>query len=69
MEGLVRRPTEEDKVEEVKKKLEKRGIPADDWQYYVNSLVEFSCFELSAALLTTTFQATNCDTPLNCLLL
>ena len=33
----MRRPTEEDKVEEVKKKLEKRGIPTDDWQYHIKS--------------------------------
>ena len=29
--------TEEDKTKEIKRRLEKRGIPADDWQYYVES--------------------------------
>ena len=37
MGSLVRRPTEEDKIEEIKKKLEKRKIPTDDWQYYIKS--------------------------------
>ena len=37
MEILVRGPSEEDKIEEVKKKLEKRKIPTDDWQYYIKS--------------------------------
>ena len=33
----MRRPTEEDRVNEVKKRLEKRGIPTDDWQYHIKS--------------------------------
>ena len=37
MGNLARRPTEEDKIEEIKKKLEKRKIPANDWQYYMKS--------------------------------
>ena len=37
MGSLVRRPTEEDKKEEVKKKLEKRKKASDDWQYYIKS--------------------------------
>ena len=37
MEILVRGPSEEDKIEEVKKKLEKRKIHIDDWQYYIKS--------------------------------
>ena len=37
VEGTVRESTEDDKTKEVKRRLEKRGIPADDWQYYVES--------------------------------
>ena len=32
MGNLARRPTEEDKIEEITKKLEKRKISANDWQ-------------------------------------
>ena len=35
MGNLPRRPTEEDKAEEILKKLEKRKIPTDDWQFYI----------------------------------
>ena len=37
MGNLTRRPTEEDKAEEIKKKLEKRKIPADNWQFYIKA--------------------------------
>ena len=37
MGNLVRRPSEEDKIEEVKKKLKKRKIATDEWQYYIKS--------------------------------
>ena len=36
-EGTVRESTDEDMTKEIKRRLEKRGIPADDWQYYVES--------------------------------
>ena len=29
--------TEEDKTKEVKRRLKIRGIPEDDWQYYIES--------------------------------
>ena len=35
MGNLPRRPTEEDNAEEILKKLEKRKIPTDDWQFYI----------------------------------
>ena len=38
MGNLPRRPTEEDKAEEIKKKLEKRKIPTDDWQFYIKAM-------------------------------
>ena len=37
VDGTVRESIEEDKSEEVKKRLKKRGIPEDDWQYYIES--------------------------------
>ena len=37
MESLARRPTEEDKTEEIKRKLEKRKIPAENWQFYIKA--------------------------------
>ena len=37
VEGTVRESIEEDKSEEVKKRLRKRGIPEDNWQYYLES--------------------------------
>ena len=33
----MRESTEDDKTKEVKRRLEKRGIPTEDWQYYVES--------------------------------
>ena len=33
----MRESTDEDMTKEIKRRLEKRGIPADDWQYYVES--------------------------------
>ena len=35
MGNLTRRHTEEDKAEEIKKKLEKRKIPANEWKFYI----------------------------------
>ena len=37
MGNLTRRRTEEDKAEEIKKKLEKRKIPANEWQFYIKA--------------------------------
>ena len=37
MGNLAKKPTEEDKIEEIKKKLEKRKIPVNEWQYYIKS--------------------------------
>ena len=37
VENTMRGPTAEDKLKEVKRRLEKRGIPVDDWQYYTES--------------------------------
>ena len=37
VESLARRPTEEDKAEKIKRKLEQRKIPAENWQFYINA--------------------------------
>ena len=37
MGGTERESIEEDKSEEVKRRLRKRGIPEDNWQYYIES--------------------------------
>ena len=37
VEGTERESIEEDKSEEVKRRLRKRGIPEDNWQYYIKS--------------------------------
>ena len=37
MNGTERESMEDDKAEEVKRKLRKRGIPEDNWQYFLES--------------------------------
>ena len=37
VESLARRPTEEDKAEKMKKKLEQRKIPAENWKFYIKA--------------------------------
>ena len=37
VEGLARRPTEEDKAEKIKRKLEQRKIPAENWHFYIEA--------------------------------
>ena len=37
MGGLARRPTEEDKAEKIKRKLEQRKIPAENWHFYIEA--------------------------------
>ena len=37
VEGPARRPTEEDKAEKIKRKLEQRKIPAENWHFYIEA--------------------------------
>ena len=39
MEGLARRPTEEDMAEKMKRKLEQRKIPEENWHFYGTSMI------------------------------
>ena len=39
MEGLARRPTEEDMTEKMKRKLEQRKIPEENWHFYGTSMI------------------------------
>ena len=49
MGNLAKNPTEEDKIEEFKKKLEKRKIPTNEWQYYIKSPDAWDFNEISSS--------------------